>query len=104
MSKSTKLAICRYTSQTDDNNVLVIAGCMLLCYPKNRIKGGKSKKCRFRERREYCSRTCGRCRTCQTTCNVFGGLHYLSDRDRLFIENWDVESYSRSVATGSSAE
>ena len=29
---------------------------------------------------------------------AFGGAHYICDRDRLFIENWEVESYRRSMA------
>lgn len=32
---------------------------------------------------------------------AFGGPKYLSDRDRLFIENWEVESYRRSMAAKS---
>lgn len=32
---------------------------------------------------------------------AFGGAHYLNDRDRLFIENWEVESYRRSMAAES---
>lgn len=32
---------------------------------------------------------------------AFGGPHYLSDRDRLFIENWEVESYRRAQAAKS---
>lgn len=33
---------------------------------------------------------------------AFGGPNFLADRDRLFIENWEVESYRRKVsATGS---
>ncbi|OQA83463.1 MAG: Sorbitol-6-phosphate 2-dehydrogenase [Lentisphaerae bacterium ADurb.Bin242] len=36
---------------------------------------------------------------------AFGGPRYLSERDRLFIENWEVESYRRSLAgkSGSAA-
>ena len=33
---------------------------------------------------------------------AFGGPHYLSDPQREFIENWEVESYRRKVAAGSS--
>jgi rhamnose utilization protein RhaD (predicted bifunctional aldolase and dehydrogenase)/NAD(P)-dependent dehydrogenase (short-subunit alcohol dehydrogenase family) len=28
---------------------------------------------------------------------LFGGVHYLTDRQRTFIENWEVESYRRKV-------
>ncbi len=34
----------------------------------------------------------------------FGGANFLSDRDREFIENWEVESYRRSVSASSSAK
>jgi len=34
---------------------------------------------------------------------AFGGPHYLSERDRKFIENWEVESYRRSVASKNAA-
>ncbi len=34
---------------------------------------------------------------------AFGGPHYLSTRDRQFIENWEVESYRRSVAAKGAA-
>ncbi len=30
---------------------------------------------------------------------AFGGPHYISERDRRFIENWEVESYRRSMAS-----
>ena len=30
---------------------------------------------------------------------AFGGLEYMSDRAREFIENWEVESYRQSVAS-----
>lgn len=32
---------------------------------------------------------------------AFGGVHYLTDSQREFIENWEVESYRASVAAGS---
>jgi hypothetical protein len=31
--------------------------------------------------------------------HAFGGLEYMSDRAREFIENWEVESYRQSVAS-----
>ena len=34
---------------------------------------------------------------------AFGGPHYISERDRKFIENWEVESYRRSMASKSAA-
>jgi len=34
---------------------------------------------------------------------AFGGPNFLSDRDRSFIENWEVESYRRKVASADSA-
>ena len=34
---------------------------------------------------------------------AFGGPNFLSDRDRLFIENWEVESYRRKVSAAGSA-
>ena len=34
---------------------------------------------------------------------AFGGPHYISERDRRFIENWEVESYRRSMATKTAA-
>ncbi|MBR7107068.1 MAG: SDR family NAD(P)-dependent oxidoreductase [Lentisphaeria bacterium] len=34
---------------------------------------------------------------------AFGGIHYLSDAQREFIENWEVESYRAKVASGSDA-
>jgi len=34
---------------------------------------------------------------------AFGGVHYLNDAQREFIENWEVESYRAKVASGSSA-
>ena len=34
---------------------------------------------------------------------AFGGIHYLSDAQRLFIENWEVESYRAKVASGANA-
>ena len=34
---------------------------------------------------------------------AFGGIHYLSDAQREFIENWEVESYRAKVASGASA-
>jgi hypothetical protein len=30
---------------------------------------------------------------------AFGGLEYMSDRAREFIENWEVESYRQAVAS-----
>jgi len=30
---------------------------------------------------------------------VFGGIDYMTDRAREFSENWEVESYRRSVAS-----
>ena len=30
---------------------------------------------------------------------AFGGIDYMSDRAREFIENWEVESYRQSVAS-----
>ena len=30
---------------------------------------------------------------------AFGGLEYMTDRAREFIENWEVESYRQSVAS-----
>lgn len=35
---------------------------------------------------------------------AFGGVNYLSDAQRQFIENWEVESYRAKVAAGSGAE
>ena len=32
---------------------------------------------------------------------AFGGIHYLNDAQRSFIENWEVESYRSKVAAGS---
>jgi rhamnose utilization protein RhaD (predicted bifunctional aldolase and dehydrogenase)/NAD(P)-dependent dehydrogenase (short-subunit alcohol dehydrogenase family) len=32
-----------------------------------------------------------------------GGISYLTDRERLFIEDWEVESYRRSISLGSGA-
>ena len=34
---------------------------------------------------------------------AFGGPHYLSERDRKFIENWEVESYRRSMSAKGAA-
>ncbi len=34
---------------------------------------------------------------------AFGGIHYLSDAQRQFIENWEVESYRAKVASGANA-
>ena len=34
---------------------------------------------------------------------AFGGIHYLTDAQREFIENWEVESYRAKVASGASA-
>ncbi len=34
---------------------------------------------------------------------AFGGVHYLTDAQREFIENWEVESYRAKVASGSSS-
>ena len=34
---------------------------------------------------------------------AFGGVHYLNDAQRGFIENWEVESYRSKVAAGSNA-
>ncbi|MBR4664865.1 MAG: SDR family NAD(P)-dependent oxidoreductase [Lentisphaeria bacterium] len=34
---------------------------------------------------------------------AFGGPHYISERDRRFIENWEVESYRRSMASKTAA-
>ena len=34
---------------------------------------------------------------------AFGGIHYLSDAQRSFIENWEVESYRSKVAAGVNA-
>ena len=34
---------------------------------------------------------------------AFGGPHYISERDRRFIENWEVESYRRSMASQTAA-
>ena len=34
---------------------------------------------------------------------AFGGIHYLSDAQREFIENWEVESYRAKVASGANA-
>ncbi|MBO4631367.1 MAG: SDR family NAD(P)-dependent oxidoreductase [Lentisphaeria bacterium] len=34
---------------------------------------------------------------------AFGGPHYLCERDRKFIENWEVESYRRSMASQGAA-
>ena len=34
---------------------------------------------------------------------AFGGVHYLTDAQREFIENWEVESYRAKVASGGSA-
>jgi len=34
---------------------------------------------------------------------AFGGPHYISERDRKFIENWEVESYRRSMASKTAA-
>ena len=34
---------------------------------------------------------------------AFGGVHYLSDAQRGFIENWEVESYRSKVASGAGA-
>ena len=31
--------------------------------------------------------------------HAFGGLEYMSDRAREFIENWEVESYRQAVAS-----
>jgi len=36
----------------------------------------------------------------QQFAGAFGGVHYLSDAQRGFIENWEVESYRRKVAAG----
>ena len=30
---------------------------------------------------------------------AFGGIDYMTDRDREFIESWEVESYRQSVAS-----
>ncbi|SVB75886.1 uncharacterized protein METZ01_LOCUS228740, partial [marine metagenome] len=30
---------------------------------------------------------------------AFGGIDYMTDRAREFIENWEVESYRQSVAS-----
>ncbi len=35
---------------------------------------------------------------------AFGGVHYMSKRDREFIEDWEVESYRRAVAAGGAAK
>ena len=35
---------------------------------------------------------------------AFGGVHYLDDRQRGFIENWEVESYRAKVSAGAGAE
>ena len=35
---------------------------------------------------------------------AFGGVHYLDDRQRGFIENWEVESYRAKVSAGVGAE
>ncbi len=34
---------------------------------------------------------------------AFGGVHYLNDAQREFIENWEVESYRAKVASGSNS-
>ncbi len=34
---------------------------------------------------------------------AFGGVHYLTDAQREFIENWEVESYRAKVASGNAA-
>lgn len=34
----------------------------------------------------------------QKLAGAFGGAHYICDRDREFIENWEVESYRRKMA------
>src|SRR5450759_5103590 len=36
----------------------------------------------------------------QQLTQAFGGPRYLGDREREFIENWEVESYRKKVATG----
>ncbi|MBQ7206534.1 MAG: SDR family NAD(P)-dependent oxidoreductase [Lentisphaeria bacterium] len=36
--------------------------------------------------------------------NAFGGVHYLTDAQRSFIENWEVESYRSKVAAGNAAQ
>ena len=36
----------------------------------------------------------------ETIAAAFGGVHYLSDAQREFIENWEVESYRAKVASG----
>ena len=35
---------------------------------------------------------------------AFGGVHFLDDRQRGFIENWEVESYRAKVSAGAGAE
>ncbi|MBQ9803362.1 MAG: SDR family NAD(P)-dependent oxidoreductase [Lentisphaeria bacterium] len=35
--------------------------------------------------------------------SAFGGVHYLNDAQREFIENWEVESYRAKVASGSNS-
>ncbi|MBE6389278.1 MAG: SDR family NAD(P)-dependent oxidoreductase [Lentisphaerae bacterium] len=35
--------------------------------------------------------------------SAFGGVHYLTDAQREFIENWEVESYRAKIASGNSA-
>ena len=35
--------------------------------------------------------------------SAFGGVHYLTDAQREFIENWEVESYRAKVASGSAS-
>ncbi len=35
---------------------------------------------------------------------AFGGAHYLTDAQRGFIENWEVESYRKSVAAGGASD
>ena len=32
-------------------------------------------------------------------CEAFGGIHWMSDQARFFIENWEVESYRQQVAS-----
>lgn len=36
----------------------------------------------------------------QKLASAFGGAHYICDRDREFIENWEVESYRKKVSQG----
>lgn len=35
---------------------------------------------------------------------AFGGTHYISTKGREFIENWEVESYRKQIATGGGAQ